>query len=162
MAIVRWEPFRDLVAVQDRLNRIFDDTFRGNPRGSDEDWALGGQWAPSVDIFEHEGNLVLRAELPGIEPKDVDVHVENNVLTLRGERKFEDEKNGRNYHRVERSYGQFVRSFTLPNDVDRDNVKATFTNGLLEVAIPKREEAKPRQIQISAGSEPKTVDVKAR
>jgi HSP20 family protein len=151
MAIVRWEPFRDLVAVQDRLNRIFDDTFRGNPRGTEEDWALGGQWAPSVDIFEHEGNLVLRAELPGIEPKDVDVHVENNVLTLRGERKFESEVKREKYHRVERAYGTFSRSFTLPNVVDTEKIKAEYKDGVLQVTLPQREEAKPKQIQVAVG-----------
>jgi HSP20 family protein len=151
MAIVRWEPFRDLVAVQDRLNRIFDDTFRGNPRGTEEDWALGGQWAPSVDIFEHEGNLVLRAELPGIEPKDVDVHVENNVLTLRGERKFESEVKREKYHRVERAYGTFSRSFTLPNVVDTEKIKAEYKDGMLQVTLPQREEAKPKQIQVAVG-----------
>ena len=151
MAIVRWVPFRDLVAVQDRLNRIFDDTFRGNPRGTEEDWALGGQWAPSVDIFEHEGNLVLRAELPGIEPKDVDVHVENNVLTLRGERKFESEVKREKYHRVERAYGTFSRSFTLPNVVDTEKIKAEYKDGMLQVTLPQREEAKPKQIQVAVG-----------
>jgi HSP20 family protein len=151
MAIVRWEPFRDLVAVQDRLNRIFDDTFRGNPRGTEEDWALGGQWAPSVDIFEHEGNLVLRAELPGIEPKDVDVRVENNVLTLRGERKFESEVKREKYHRVERAYGTFSRSFTLPNVVDTEKIKAEYKDGVLQVTLPQREEAKPKQIQVAVG-----------
>ena len=151
MAIVRFEPFRDLVAVQNRLNRIFDDAFGGNPRASEEDWALGGQWAPSVDIFEHEGNLVLKAELPGIEPKDVDVHVENNVLTLRGERKFESEVKREKYHRVERAYGTFSRSFTLPNVVDTEKIKAEFKDGVLQVTLPQREEAKPKQIQVSVG-----------
>ena len=120
MAIVRWEPFRDLVTVQDRMNRIFDEAFRGVPRGAEEDWALGGAWAPAVDIYEHEGNLVLKAELPGIDPKDVDVRVENNMLTLRGERKFESEVKREQYHRVERAYGTFSRSFTLPNVVDTE------------------------------------------
>jgi HSP20 family protein len=148
MAIVRWEPFRDLVAVQSRLNRIFDEAFQGSPR-TEEDWALGGQWAPSVDIFEHEGNLVLRAELPGIEPKDVDVHVENNVLTLRGERKLESEVKREQYHRVERAYGTFSRSFTLPNVVDTEKIKADYKDGVLSVTLPQREEAKPKQIQVS-------------
>jgi HSP20 family protein len=148
MAIVRWEPFRDLVAVQSRLNRIFDEAFQGSPR-TEEDWALGRQWAPSVDIFEHEGNLVLRAELPGIEPKDVDVHVENNVLTLRGERKLESEVKREQYHRVERAYGTFSRSFTLPNVVDTEKIKADYKDGVLSVTLPQREEAKPKQIQVS-------------
>ena len=114
MAIVRWEPFRDLVTIQDRMNRVFDDAFRGVSRpGGEEDWALGGTWAPAVDIYEHEGNLVLKAELPGIEAKDVDVRVENNVLTLRGERKFESEVKREHYHRVERAYGTFSRSLRL-------------------------------------------------
>ena len=151
MAIVRWEPFRDLQAVQDRLNRVFDEAFRGAPRGSDDDWALGGQWAPSVDIYENDGNLVLKAELPGIEPKDVDVRVENNVLTLRGERKFESEVKRDKYHRVERSYGTFSRSFTLPNVVDTDKIKAEYKDGVLQVTLPQREEAKPKQIQVAVG-----------
>jgi HSP20 family protein len=149
MAIVRWEPFRDLVTIQDRMNRIFDDAFRGVRQGaSEEDWALGGSWAPPVDIYEHDGTLVLKAELPGIDPKDVDVRVENNVLTLRGERKFDQEVKRESCHRVERAYGTFTRSFTLPNVVDTGNIKAEFKDGVLRVTLPKREEAKPKQIQI--------------
>jgi HSP20 family protein len=152
MAIVRWEPFRDLVSVQDRMNRIFEDAFRGTARaGTEEDWALGGAWAPAVDIYEQEGNIVLKAELPGIDPKDVQVGVENNVLTLRGERKFESEVKREQYHRVERAYGTFTRSFTLPNVVDNEKIKAEFKDGLLRVVLPKREEAKPKQISISVG-----------
>jgi HSP20 family protein len=150
MAIVRWEPFRDLVSIQDRMNRIFDEAFRGAGRpGAEEDWALGGTWAPAVDIYEHEGNLVLKAELPGIDPKDVDVRVENNVLTLRGERRFESEAKREQYHRVERAYGTFTRSFTLPSVVDTERIKAEFKDGLLRVTLPTREEAKPKQISIS-------------
>jgi HSP20 family protein len=149
MAIVRWEPFRDLVTIQDRMNRIFDDAFRVNRPGTEEDWALGGSWAPAVDIFEHEGNLVLKAELPGIDPKDVDVRVENNTLTLRGERKFESEVKREQYHRVERAYGTFSRSFTLPNMVDTGHIKAEFKEGVLRVTLPQREEAKPKQISIA-------------
>jgi HSP20 family protein len=147
MAIVRWEPFRDLVSIQDRMNRIFQDAFRGVP-ASEEDWALGGNWAPPVDIYEHQGNLVLKAELPGIDPKSVDVRVENNVLTLQGERKFESEVKREEYHRVERAYGTFSRSFTLPNVVDTGNIKAEYNDGILRVTMPKREEAKPKQISI--------------
>jgi HSP20 family protein len=147
MAIVRWEPFRDLVTIQDRMNRIFEDAFRGQGRSGEEDW-LGGSWAPPVDIYEHDGNLVLKAELPGIDPKDVDVRVENNVLTLRGERAFDQEVKRENCHRVERAYGTFSRSFTLPNVVDTQNIKAEFKDGVLRVTMPKREEAKPKQIQV--------------
>lgn len=150
MAIVRWEPFRDLVTLQDRMNRIFDDAFRGN-RGTQDDWALGGSWAPTVDIYEHNGNLVLKAELPGIDPQDVDIRVENNVLTLRGERKLDNEVKQENYHRVERSYGSFSRSFTLPNVVDTDKIKAEFKDGVLQLVLPKKEEAKPKQISINVG-----------
>jgi HSP20 family protein len=148
MAIVRWEPFRDLVSLQDRMNRLFDESFRG-ARGAEEDWALGGSWAPVVDIYEHEGNIVLKAELPGVDSKDVDVRVENNVLTLRGERKFDSEVKKESYHRVERAYGAFSRSFTLPTVVDTDKIKAEFRDGVLRLTLPKREEAKPKQITIN-------------
>ena len=149
MALTRWDPFRDLVTLQERMNRIFDESYRA--RGGDEDWALGGSWAPAVDIFEKDGNIVLKAELPGVDAKDVDVRVENNVLTLRGERKFDNEVKRESYHRVERSYGAFTRSFTLPNVVDTGNIKADFKDGVLHMVLPKREEAKPRQIQINIG-----------
>jgi len=150
MAIVRWEPFRDLVSIQDRMNRIFDEAFRVRT-GGEEDWALGGNWAPAVDIYEHEGNIVLKAELPGIDPKDVDVRVENNVLTLRGERKVDSEVKREQYHRVERAYGSFTRSFTLPNVVDTEKIKAEYSDGVLRVTLPQREEVKPKQISISVG-----------
>ncbi len=121
----------------------------GTPSGRQEDeWALGGSWAPPVDIYEHDGTLVLKAELPGIDPKDVDVRVENNVLTLRGERKFDQEVKRESCHRVERAYGTFSRAFTLPNVVDTPNIKAEFKDGVLRVTMPKREDAKPKQIQI--------------
>ena len=150
MAIVRFEPFRDLVSLQERMNRLFDDSFRGLGRpASEEDWALGGAWAPSVDIYEQEGSIVLKAEIPGVDPKDVDIRVENNVLTLSGQRKLDNEVKREHYHRVERAYGRFSRSFTLPNVVDTASIKAEFKEGLLRVVMPKREEAKPKQISIS-------------
>src|SRR5262245_29308093 len=111
MAIVRWEPFRDLLSLQDRMNRLFDDSYRGANRGAADEWALGGSWAPAVDIYEQEGNIVLKAELPGVDPKAVDIRLENNTLTLRGERKLDNEVKQDNYHRVERSYGSFSRAF---------------------------------------------------
>jgi HSP20 family protein len=148
MAVVRWEPFRDLLTLQERMNRMFNESYRG--RGaSEDDWSLGGSWAPAVDIYEHEGNIVLTAELPGVDPKDVDVRVENNVLTLRGERKWNTDVQRESYHRVERAYGSFTRSFTLPNVVDTTNIKADFKDGMLRLVLPKREEAKPKQISIN-------------
>jgi HSP20 family protein len=150
MAIVRWEPFRDLVSLQDRMNRLFDDSFRGLGRGAgDDDWSLGGTWAPAVDIYEQEGNIVLKAELPGIDAKEVDIHLENNILTLRGERKVDNEVKRENYHRVERAYGSFTRSFTLPTVIDQEHIKAECRDGVLKVILPKREEAKPKQITIN-------------
>ena len=150
MAIVRWEPFRDLVGLQERMNRLFDESFRGMTRtGGEDDWALGGTWAPAVDIFEQEGNIVLRAELPGVDPKDVDIRLENNVLSLRGERKVDSEIKRENYHRVERAYGSFSRSFTLPSVVDQAKIKADYKDGILSVVLPKREESKPKQISIA-------------
>jgi HSP20 family protein len=146
MAIVRFEPFRELVSLQDRLNRLFNESYR--PQGED-DWALGGTWAPAVDIYEHENNIVIKAELPGVDPKDVDIRLDNNVLTVQGERKLDNEVKKENYHRVERSYGAFTRSFTLPTTVDPSGIKAEYKDGVLRVTLPKREEAKPKQIQIS-------------
>ncbi len=148
MALVRWEPFRDLMSIQERMNRLFEDSFRGLPRTGDEDSVLGA-WAPPVDIFEQSGNIVLKAELPGVDPKDVDIRLENNVLTLRGDRKFSSEVKRESYHRVERSYGSFSRSFTLPSVVDQQAIKAEYKDGVLQVTLPQREEAKPKQIQIS-------------
>ena len=150
MAIVRWEPFRDLLSLQDRMNRLFDESYRSTQRGtSDDEWALGGSWAPAVDIYEQGTNIVLKAELPGVDPKDVDIRLENNVLSLRGQRKLESEVKRESYHRVERSYGAFSRSFTLPTVVDQASIKAEFKDGMLQVTLPKREEAKPKQIQIN-------------
>jgi HSP20 family protein len=148
MAIVRWEPFRDLVSLQERMNRMFDESFRGVGRMGEDEWSLGGSWAPAVDIYEKDGNIVLKAELPGIDPKKVDVRVENNVLTLRGERKFEEEVKKDNFHRVERAYGTFTRSFTLPTVVDTDKIKGEFKDGVLKLTLPTKEEAKPKQIQV--------------
>ena len=152
MAIVRWEPFRDMVSIQDRMNRLFDEAFRSAPRtGAEDDWALGGSWAPVVDIYEQGGDIVLKAELPGVDPKDTDIRVENNTLTLRGERKLDDEIKRESYHRVERAYGTFSRSFTLPSVVDTEKIKAEYRDGVLRVILPKREEAKPKQITVTVG-----------
>lgn len=147
---MRYDPFRDLRTLQDEMNRLFSSTFtRGG--GSDEQM-FGGNWTPSVDIFENKDNIVLEAELPGLKPEDVNISIENNVLTISGERKFEKKDEGDNFHRVERGYGSFTRSFTLPPTVSAENATAEFENGILHLTLAKREEAKPRRIEIKAGS----------
>ena len=145
MAIVRWEPYRDLVTAQRDFERLFRDAF-SSQHGETE--LSTRSWAPPVDIYETEEAIILKAELPGVEPKDVEVRVEDNTLYLKGERKFEKEVKEQNYHRVERSYGSFARSFSLPNSISTDKVKAEFKDGLLTLTMPKREEAKPKTIKI--------------
>jgi len=156
MNIIRWDPYRDFSQLTERFNRAF-----GLPATPERDEELSlGSWIPPVDIVEEKDRITLTAELPGFQPREVEVQMEGGVLTVKGERKREEEKEGRNYHRVERSYGHFLRSFTLPNNVDRDAIKAHFADGLLTIELPKREEARPRQIQISAEAPQKAIDVK--
>jgi len=144
--IVRWDPFKELATVQDRMNRMFNDAW-GRSRRTDEDY-ISGSWMPSVDVRETKDALEIAAELPGLEPKDVEVSVENGILTLRGSRQFEKATEGETYHRVERAYGSFERSFSLPTNVDPEKVKAAYRHGVLHLTLPKREEAKPRSISI--------------
>jgi HSP20 family protein len=147
MAIVRlWDPMKELSALQGRVNRVLEDTF-GTPLHRAEQPGAG-TWAPAVDIFETASEIVLKAEVPGIARDQVHVEVDDGVLSLRGERKFEKEVKEENYHRVERVYGAFHRSFTLPDSVDPDKVRAELRDGVLEVRLGKREQAKPRQIQV--------------
>ena len=146
MAIVRFDPFRDLASMQDRINRIFGEAYL---RNNDDDVTNRGDWRPPVDIYENDKHeIVLRAELPGLKREDLDIRVENNTLTLRGERKRDVEVKQENYHRVERTYGAFSRSFSLPTTVNTEQVSATFADGVLTITLPMREEAKPRQIQV--------------
>jgi len=155
MAIVRWEPFRELLSTQDRFNQLFNQTF-SNFFGPEGQELSRGAWAPPVDIYETGNNLVIKAELPGIDPKDVEVRVENGTLAVSGERKSEKEVKEGNYHRVERSYGSFHRSFNLPPTVSSENVTAEYKDGVLTLTLAKREEAKPKTIKIQvSGSEGK-------
>jgi HSP20 family protein len=141
MAIMtRWEPFRDLMRLQDEVGRLFDERLYRNGE------SVG--WTPACDIYEDDEGVTLRFELAGVEPKDVDIRFENGVLTLRGERKLEREDKRENYHRVERSYGTFTRSFTLPGTVDAEKIRAESKNGVLTIGLPKKAEAKPRSIQV--------------
>src|SRR5579859_6174237 len=145
-SIDRWEPFRGSYDTQ--LNRLFSDFF-GRP-GQDQNLT---PWAPSVDIYEAEHELVVKADLPDIKPEDLDIRVENNILTIRGERKFEKKVDEKNYLRVERSYGSFARSFSLANTVNTEAIKADYKDGVLTLSIPKREEAKPKQIKVNVGGQ---------
>ena len=144
MAITRFDPFRDLNQMQDRLSRIFGEAYRGS-----DDVLSRGDWMPPVDIFENDKHeIVLKAELPGISREDIDIRVENLLLTIRGERKRDQETTQESYHRVERVFGAFSRSFQLPSTVNTEQVAAEFKDGVLTVVLPAREEAKPRQIQL--------------
>jgi len=136
----RFEPFRGASTLQDQINRLFNDVFE---RPGDESNLT--TWAPAVDIFETEHELVVKADLPDIDPKDLDIRVENNILSIRGERKFESKVSQDKYLRVERAYGSFSRSFSLANTVNSEAIKADYQNGVLTLTVPKREEAKPKQ-----------------
>jgi len=141
--LAQFQPFRGVSGLQEQLNRLFSETFE---RGTDG--ANLTAWAPAVDIFETEHALVVKADLPDIKPEELDIRVENNLLTIRGERKFEKQVNENNYLRVERAYGAFSRSFSLANTVNTEAIQAEYKNGVLTLAIPKREEAKPKQIKV--------------
>lgn len=149
MAIVRWDPFRDLAEVQERVNRVLGEFYGG--RGQD-DVMRRGTWIPPVDIYEgpnHE--MVIKAELPDIRREDIDIRVEDNTLTISGEKKLDEDVKQEQFHRVERAYGTFTRSFSLPATIDTEKVAAEFKNGVLTVKLPMREEAKPKQIQVKVG-----------
>jgi HSP20 family protein len=149
MAIVRWDPFRDLAEVQERVNRVLGEFYGG--RGQD-DVMRRGTWIPPVDIYEgpnHE--MVIKAELPDIRREDIDIRVEDNTLTISGEKKLDEDVKQEQFHRVERAYGTFTRSFSLPATIDTEKVNAEYKNGVLTVKLPMREEAKPKQIQVKVG-----------
>jgi HSP20 family protein len=143
----RWEPFRGAATLQEQVNRLFGNVLEHS--GEESNLTT---WAPAVDIYETEHELVVKADLPEIDPKDLDIRVENNILTIRGERKFEKKVNEENYLRVERAYGSFSRSFSLANTVNSEAIKADYQNGVLTLTIPKREEAKPKQIKVNVGT----------
>src|SRR5437762_9527070 len=146
MAVVRWDPFRDLNLLQDRMNRLFDDAGRG---WRPDEAAATTTWSPAVDIYETEGEIIVKAELPGVDRKDITLHLEKNVLTLKGERKFEKETKEENYHRIERAYGGFSRSFSIPATVDEEKIRADYRDGILKIALPNKEQVKPKQIAIA-------------
>ncbi len=154
--ITRWDPFREFVTLQDRMNRLFRDP-RG-PVGQDEALTTTA-FAPPVDVYEDEHNVTLKIEVPGIDEKDIDVRIENNTLTVHGERKFEKDEKEENYRRVERQYGSFTRTFSLPSTVNHDNVQADYDKGVLKIKLAKKAEAKPKQIKVNVGGQ-KTLESK--
>ena len=149
MALVRWDPFRELEEVSDRLNRMFARPAAARTNGKET--MIVADWTPSVDISETEVEYQIKAEIPDVKKEDVKVTLEDGVLTIQGERRQEKEETGKKYHRVERSYGSFVRSFTLPDLVDEGKVKAEFKDGVLNLQLPKSEKAKPKAIEVKVG-----------
>jgi HSP20 family protein len=143
MAITRWDPFREVVALQNRVNSLFREINDG------EDPVAAASFVPAVDIYEDTQKVVLKLEVPGIDQKDLDVRVENHTLTVKGERKFEAEEKEQNFHRIERRYGSFFRAFTLPSTVDTENVAASYNAGVLKLELAKKPEAQPKQIKIN-------------
>ena len=157
--LTRWEPFREFSAMQDRMSRM-NRLFR-EPYGTEgpEEALTTTSYAPPVDIYEDEHNITLKLEVPGIDEKDIDVRIENTTLTVHGERKIEKEEKEENFRRVERQYGEFTRSFTLPSSVDLGQVSAHYDKGVLKINLAKKAEAKPKQIKVNVGGE-KTVEAK--
>ena len=147
--LTRWEPFRELSALQNRMSRLFEEQWGG---GREESLTTGA-FVPAVDVYEDEHSFQLKLEVPGIDEKDLDIRVENNVLSVSGERKFEKEEKEENFHRVERRYGSFIRSFTLPNTVNTEDIRADYDQGVLKIRLAKRAEAKPKQIKVNVGGE---------
>ena len=146
-ALNRFEPFRSTSGLESQVGRIFNELF---DRSQESNLT---SWAPAVDIFENEHELVVKADLPDVKPEELDIRVENNILTIRGERKFEKKVDEKNYLRVERAYGSFARSFALANTVNSEAIKADYKDGVLTLTIPKREEAKPKQIKVNVGAQ---------
>jgi HSP20 family protein len=145
MAISRWDPFREVMVLQNRMNSLFREM--NEPEGA----LTTASFVPAVDIYEDSKKVVLKLEVPGIEEKDLDVRVENNTLTVKGERKFEKEEKEENFHRIERRYGSFFRSFTLPSTVDTEHIGASYTAGVLKLELMKKPEAQPKQIKVNVG-----------
>ena len=149
MAITRWDPFREVVALQNRMNSLFRDL------NENESPVTTASFVPAVDIYEDDKKVMLKLEVPGMEQKDLDVSIENNTLTVKGERKFEKEEKEENFHRIERRYGSFFRAFTLPSTVNTENVQASYNAGVLKLELAKKPEAQPKQIKISVDTEKK-------
>ena len=156
--LTRWDPFLELSAQKDRMTRLMREFY--NPEGPEETLTTTS-FAPPVDVYEDEHNITLKIEVPGIDEKDIDVRMENNTLTVHGERKFEKEEKEENFRRLERQYGSFTRSFTLPSSVDPEHVSAHYDKGMLRISLAKKAEAKPKQIKVNVGGQ-KTLEAKGK
>jgi HSP20 family protein len=154
MAITRWDPFRDVIALQNRVNSLFREMNEGDSP------LTTASFVPAVDVYEDAKKVVLKLEVPGMEEKDLDIRVENNTLTVKGERKLEKDEKEENFHRIERRYGSFYRAFTLPSTVDTENVQASYNAGILKVELNKKAEAQPKQIKVNVGGQSKLEDKK--
>jgi HSP20 family protein len=152
--LTRWEPIREFASLQDRMNRLFNMNMNDNfGQVTAQESLAAGSFIPPVDVYEDEQGISLKVEVPGIEEKDIDIRLENNLLSVRGERKLESETKEENYHRIERRYGSFTRTFTLPNTVNTEDVKASYAKGVLTIHLGKRAEAKPKQIKVNVTPE---------
>jgi len=159
MAIIRWDPFRDWMTLRERMNKLFDESFTGR---EEEQGSVAGTWSPSVDIHETDKELVLTAEVPGVDEDDLEVNVEGNTLSIRGKREFEKETKEEDFHRIERSYGSFYRSFSLPNYVDQDKINAEYDDGLLKLTMPKKAELKAKKVKVLKPKSEKAKKAKAK
>lgn len=155
--IRRWDPFREMAALQNEMNRLFQEVAPGA-----REEALGTSFVPAVDVYEDETGITLKMEVPGIDEKDIDIRLENNTLSVRGERKFEKDEKEDNFQRIERRYGSFTRSFTLPTTVDTENVAADYDKGVLKIKLSKRAEAKPKQIKVNVGGGQRALEASAK
>jgi HSP20 family protein len=156
--LTRWDPFHELASLQDRMNRLFTQQPFAPFGNVNEESLTQGSFVPPVDVYEDEHSIQLKMEVPGIDEKNIDIRLENNLMTVRGEREFNKETKEENYHRIERRYGSFSRSFTLPNTVNPEDVKADYDKGVLTIRLGKRAEAKPKQIKVSVGEGAKTIE----
>jgi HSP20 family protein len=147
MAVLKWDPLRDLLSIQDRMNRLFEQTLS---RSRAEERVTASTWSPAVDIYETPETIIMKADLPGLSREDIEIQIRDNTLSLRGERRFAKDVQQENYLRIERAYGAFQRNFTLPATIQQDEIRATFRDGVLELTLPKAEEAKPKKIAIEA------------
>ena len=143
MSLIRWDPFDDLASLRESMDKLFEEFFSRRPRG-----AAVTAWQPAVELYETDTEVVVRAELPGVDPKDVDITVTEDTLTIKGEARTEQEEKGRNYYRRELRYGSFLRTLALPEEVQGDKARATYRNGILEIRVPKSERARPRTVKV--------------